>query len=239
MRFTPGGNTKQGSKVTGHRAFQKTRTTAWDHANNSSGRGEWGDRRDSNPQQPGPQPGALPLSYDHHIRKSGWETTGGVKESTQAGILSIQILTATLAQNFCQFACVPLPRHIGSVQPTVVQHRAAIREENPRSHAQRPHAHHRKRQPGNCKQAKQTRDIRRAFCAGRNFYGIGTLVLSAKNHIAQSRQRGGLFKIMERGKDHHARFLGGVNHRLKGIKRTDFNIDDGRLGKELEEGVAS
>jgi hypothetical protein len=30
-------------------------------------RGEWGDRRDSNPQQPGPQPGALPLSYDHHL----------------------------------------------------------------------------------------------------------------------------------------------------------------------------
>ena len=28
---------------------------------------EWGDRRDSNPQQPGPQPGALPLSYDHHF----------------------------------------------------------------------------------------------------------------------------------------------------------------------------
>lgn len=26
-----------------------------------------GDRRDSNPQQPGPQPGALPLSYGHHI----------------------------------------------------------------------------------------------------------------------------------------------------------------------------
>lgn len=25
-----------------------------------------GDRRDSNPQQPGPQPGALPLSYGHH-----------------------------------------------------------------------------------------------------------------------------------------------------------------------------
>ena len=26
---------------------------------------EMGGRRDSNPQQPGPQPGALPLSYDH------------------------------------------------------------------------------------------------------------------------------------------------------------------------------
>jgi site-specific DNA recombinase len=27
----------------------------------------WGDRRDSNPQQPAPQAGALPLSYDHHL----------------------------------------------------------------------------------------------------------------------------------------------------------------------------
>jgi hypothetical protein len=26
----------------------------------------WGGRRDSNPQQPEPQSGALPLSYDHH-----------------------------------------------------------------------------------------------------------------------------------------------------------------------------
>ena len=26
----------------------------------------WGDRRDSNPQQPEPQSGALPLSYAHH-----------------------------------------------------------------------------------------------------------------------------------------------------------------------------
>lgn len=28
----------------------------------------WGDRRDSNPQQPEPQSGALPLSYGHHHR---------------------------------------------------------------------------------------------------------------------------------------------------------------------------
>jgi hypothetical protein len=28
---------------------------------------EMGGRRDSNPQQPEPQSGALPLSYDHHI----------------------------------------------------------------------------------------------------------------------------------------------------------------------------
>ena len=27
----------------------------------------WGGRRDSNPQQPEPQSGALPLSYDHHV----------------------------------------------------------------------------------------------------------------------------------------------------------------------------
>ena len=27
---------------------------------------EWGERRDSNPQQPEPQSGALPLSYAHH-----------------------------------------------------------------------------------------------------------------------------------------------------------------------------
>src|SRR5437870_12762865 len=31
-----------------------------DHKN-----GEWGDRRDSNPQQPEPQSGALPLNYGH------------------------------------------------------------------------------------------------------------------------------------------------------------------------------
>jgi serine/threonine protein kinase len=30
--------------------------------------GGWGDRRDSNPQQPEPQSGALPLSYDHQPR---------------------------------------------------------------------------------------------------------------------------------------------------------------------------
>ncbi len=30
-------------------------------------RGRWGDRRDSNPQQPEPQSGALPLSYGHHL----------------------------------------------------------------------------------------------------------------------------------------------------------------------------
>ena len=30
-------------------------------------RTKWGDRRDSNPQQPEPQSGALPLSYGHHI----------------------------------------------------------------------------------------------------------------------------------------------------------------------------
>ncbi len=30
--------------------------------------GRWGDRRDSNPQHPEPQSGALPLSYDHHNR---------------------------------------------------------------------------------------------------------------------------------------------------------------------------
>src|SRR5712691_6377340 len=28
---------------------------------------EWGGRRDSNPQQPEPQSGALPLSYDHQV----------------------------------------------------------------------------------------------------------------------------------------------------------------------------
>ena len=28
---------------------------------------KWGGQRDSNPQQPEPQSGALPLSYDHHI----------------------------------------------------------------------------------------------------------------------------------------------------------------------------
>jgi hypothetical protein len=29
-------------------------------------RGGWGGRRDSNPQQPEPQSGDLPLIYDHH-----------------------------------------------------------------------------------------------------------------------------------------------------------------------------
>ena len=28
---------------------------------------EWGERRDSNPRSPGPQPGALPLGHAHHI----------------------------------------------------------------------------------------------------------------------------------------------------------------------------
>jgi hypothetical protein len=28
---------------------------------------KWGGRRDLNPQQPEPQSGALPLSYDHHL----------------------------------------------------------------------------------------------------------------------------------------------------------------------------
>ena len=40
---------------------------------------KWGDRRDSNPQQPGPQPGALPLSYDHHIETQGEGYIGGQK----------------------------------------------------------------------------------------------------------------------------------------------------------------
>jgi len=33
----------------------------------------WGDRRDSNPQQPEPQSGALPLSYGHHT----WQRPAG------------------------------------------------------------------------------------------------------------------------------------------------------------------
>ena len=31
---------------------------------------KWGERRDSNPQQPEPQSGALPLSYAHHNKLS-------------------------------------------------------------------------------------------------------------------------------------------------------------------------
>src|SRR6187431_1623512 len=31
----------------------------------------WGGRRDSNPQQPAPQAGTLPLSYDHHPSGEG------------------------------------------------------------------------------------------------------------------------------------------------------------------------
>jgi hypothetical protein len=36
---------------------------------------QWGDRRDSNPQQPEPQSGALPLSYDHHFEWRAEEVT--------------------------------------------------------------------------------------------------------------------------------------------------------------------
>lgn len=81
---------------------------------------------------------------------------------------------SALAQNFGQFCCVPLARHIGGVKPTVVQHGAAIRKEDTRGHAQRSHAHDRKGQRGNGKQTKQTSNIRRSFGAGRDLYGVGT-----------------------------------------------------------------
>jgi hypothetical protein len=36
---------------------------------------KWGDRRDSNPQQPESQSGALPLSYGHHLKKPAPKTS--------------------------------------------------------------------------------------------------------------------------------------------------------------------
>ncbi len=43
---------------------------------------KWGDRRDSNPQQPEPQSGALPLNYGHHQAFQIYQTASGC----QAGI---------------------------------------------------------------------------------------------------------------------------------------------------------
>src|SRR5213593_674735 len=41
-------------------------STSWSLGFGICGLRSWGGRRDSNPQQPEPQSGALPLSYGHH-----------------------------------------------------------------------------------------------------------------------------------------------------------------------------
>ena len=53
----------------------------------------WGDRRDSNPQQPEPQSGALPLSYGHHARH--WPVLEVCLNSIFPGTLSTGIFKAS------------------------------------------------------------------------------------------------------------------------------------------------